>query len=285
MRMAGCLRFSTTEIQNNRSYKTLYQLTKKGLLEEVRIVNPENNVALRTTTYAYKKGNLSQTSQVQGNTTIEKTYVYDKQDRIVEVETVQNGNISLNEYYEYDGEGRRSKISRKLASSGQLKVASTFTYEVLEGKKVTIEKRNTAQGEYEILRTTDLSNNRDIKEETTKISANQKGWRDQVYADDNQGNWIKGEVVDDNFGRSRLVLRKITYKDNIVTGRIAMQSPEDDRGQFLRRGTNKQLAINGKNSIHRLTHVDSELQRQTILYRQFVHVGKSQRLHGYIEYE
>lgn len=236
----------TDDLNSKQQYKTVYTLDKKGLLEQMQIVNPTNNLALQTTTYDYKKGLLQSTTQTQGPNTVVKNYTYDKKDRLIEVEVSQNGTVRLNEYYELDDKDRRTKISRKVPGQDAISVASTFTYEEKEGKLITVEKRNTDQGEFEITKVTDLSSNRDLTESSKKISTNQQGEQRQVFVDDASGNWIKAEVIDDQGGRSRLVLRKITYANGETTGRDMLVSEEDDRGQFLRKGYQKQMAVNGK---------------------------------------
>ena len=233
-------------VTNNQTYKYVYTVDKKGLLTEMKIVNPSNNLALQTTSYEYKKGLVTKTTQVQSPNSVEKTYEYDNNDHLIAMEVKQNGTIQLNEYYEVDSEGRRTKLSRKLPTQAEQSVVSTYTYETKDGQLITKEKRSTDQGEYEITKYTDVASKRDLREETKKVSTSQQGFNNQIFEDDERGNWIKGEVIDDQFGRSRLVLRKIIYADGTETGRTAMKSPEDDRGQFFRKYTQMQLAVNGK---------------------------------------
>lgn len=233
-------------VTNNQTYKYVYTLDKKGLLEEMKIVNPSNNLALQTTSYEYKKGLVTKTTQVQSPNSVERTYEYDNYDNLISVEVKQNGTVQLNEYYELDAEGRRTKISRKLPNQAEASVASTFTYEAKDGQLITKEKRNTEQGEFEIIKYTDVASKRDLREETKKISTGQQGTNNQIFEEDEQGNWIKGEIIDDQFGRSRLIIRKIIYADGTETGRTSMKSPDDDRGQFIRKYAQMQLAINGK---------------------------------------
>ena len=233
-------------ITNNQTYKYVYSLDKKGLLTEMKIVNPSNNLALQTTSYEYKKGLVSKTTQVQSPNSVERTYEYDNNDHLISVEVKQNGTVQLNEYYEVDAEGRRTKLSSKLPTETQPKIVSTYTYEVIDGELITTEKRNTDQGEFVIVKYTDQASKRDLLEQTTRVSNGQKGTNRQVFEDDERGNWIKGEIIDDQFGRGRLVIRKITYTDGLETGRTEMKSPEDDRGQYIRKYTQMQLAVNGK---------------------------------------
>lgn len=264
-RLSSILSFN---VSNNQQYKYVYTLDKKGLLTEMKIVNPANNLALQTTTYDYKKGLVEKTTQVQGPNTVEKVYEYDNKDHLISVEVKQNGTLQLTEYYEVDDEGRRIQLSRKMTNEENASIISTYSYEVREGQRITIEKRNTDQGEYEITKYTDLSNERDLLEETKKVSTGQKGHQNQLFVDDERGNWIKAEVLDEQFGRSRLVIRKIIYADGTETGRTEMESAKDDRGQFIRKYSQMQLAVNGKiasngaaydipNSKDRLTYVAS----------------------------
>lgn len=237
---------STQNLQNNQLYKTVYELSKKGLLEQMKIVNPNNNLALQTTSYEYKKGLLVQTTQVQGPNTVVKNYAYDKKDRLIQVEVKQNGTLSLTEYYELNEEGLRTKISRKLPADTEAKVSSSFTYEEKDGQRTSIEHRYTEQGEFKITKLTDVKTKRDLSEKTEKLGTTQQGVNRQLFLNDEQGNWIRGEVLDEQFGRARLVLRKITYADGMVTGRGEMLFPDDYRAQYIRKYNQQQLAINGK---------------------------------------
>ena len=216
------------------------------MLQEVKIVNPNNNSALRTTSYEYKKGNLAKTTQTQGTNTVVKNYSYNKQDELVAVEVWQNGELSLNEYYELDGEGRRTKISRKLPDQAETKVTSTYTYTTADGKLTSVENRFTDQGEFVITKVLQESNKRDISELTKRVSDGQQALNQQFFEDDAQGNWVKGEVIGDQYSRSRLVLRKITYTDGTTSGREKLTFPDDYHAQFIRQYSQKQVAVNGK---------------------------------------
>ncbi len=236
----------TENLKNNQSYKTTYKLNKKGRLEQMQIVNPDNNLALQTTDYEYKKGLLVKTTQTQGANNVVKNYSYDNQKRLTSVEVLQNGSLSLTEYYELDSEGRRTKISRKLPADNALKVTSTFTYTSKEGKLTTVENRQTNQGEYKITKVRDEATKRDESEHTQKVGTSQQGISRQLFANDGYGNWIKGEVLDQQHSRPRLVLRKITYANDSVTGRDELLFPDDYHAQFFRKYSQKQVAVNGK---------------------------------------
>ncbi len=236
----------TENYQNNQSYKTVYTLSKKGQLEKIEILNPSNNLVLRITDYSYKKGLLIKTSQVQGTNTLVKNYTYDNKKRLTQVEVSQNGTQSFIEYYELDDQDRRTKISRKLANETETKVASTFKYENKDSQLITVENRHTNQGEFKITKVLNEANRRDISETTVKVSTNQQGINRQLFEDDQQSNWIKGEVIDDQFGRSRLVLRRFSYSDGTSTGRDKLEFPNDYYGQYIRQYSNKQVAVNGK---------------------------------------
>lgn len=236
----------TENLKNNQSYRTTYKLNKKGRLEEMQIVNPDNNLALQTTDYEYKKGLLVKTTQTQGANNVVKNYSYDNQKRLTSVEVLQNGSLSLTEYYELDGEGRRTKISRKLPADAAPKVTSTFTYTSKDGKLTTVENRQTNQGEYKITKIRDEATKRDESELTQKVGTNQQGISRQLFVDDAYGNWIKGEVLDQQHSRPRLILRKITYANDSVKGRSELLFPDDYHAQFFRKYSQKQVAVNGK---------------------------------------
>ncbi|GAB5524457.1 MAG: hypothetical protein Roseis2KO_23290 [Roseivirga sp.] len=236
----------TENLKNNQSYKTTYVLNKKGLLQQMQIVNPGNNLALQTTDYAYKKGLLVKTTQIQGPNSVVKNYSYDNQKRLTGVEVLQNGSLSLTEYYELDDEGRRVRISRKLPADAAPKVTSTFTYTSKDGKLTTIENRQTNQGEYKITKLQDEATKRDESEHTQKLGTDQQGTNRQLFVDDAYGNWIKGEVLDQQYSRSRLVLRRITYANDSVTGRDKLLFPDDYQAQYYRKYSQKQVAVNGK---------------------------------------
>lgn len=68
----------------------------------------------------------------------------------------------------------------------------------------------------------------------------------QFFEDDENGNWVKGEIIGDQYSRSRLVLRRFTYSDGTVSGRIEMKFPDDYHAQFVRQYSQKQVAINGQ---------------------------------------
>ena len=236
----------TENYQNNQRYKTIYTLNKKGLLTQTQIINPSNNLALRTTSYEYKKSILIKTIQTQGANTIVKNYTYNKKGQLVAVEVKQNGTLSLNEYYELDDENRRTKISRKLPNDTEAKVSATFNYELKDGKLISTENRNTDNGRFVITKTTVAENRRDISEVTKRVSDGQQATNLQFFEDDEKGNWIKGEVIADQYSRSRLVLRKFTFFDDTESGRVEMKFPDDYHAQFIRRYSQKQVAVNGK---------------------------------------
>lgn len=236
----------TENFKNNQSYKTTYELDKKGRLERMQIVNPGNNLALQTADYDYKKSLLVKTTQTQGPNSVVKNYSYDNQKRMVAVAVLQNGNLSLTEYYELDSEGRRVKVSRKLPADAETKVSSTFAYTSKEGKLTMVENRLTAQGEYKITKVRDELTKHDEQEHTQKVGTNQQGTTRQLFEDDAFGNWVKGEVLDQQYTRSRLVLRRIVYANDSVTGRGELLFPGDYQAQYLRKYSQKQVAVNGK---------------------------------------
>jgi hypothetical protein len=236
----------TKDLSQNQFYKALYKVDKKGLLQSVEIVNPDNNLALRTTSYEYKKGLLVKTTQVQGPNTLVKEYAYNKKDQLTEVKVSQNGTLSLTESYELNDDDLRTKISRLLPGETEARVASTFSYTEENGQRTSVENRFTEQGEFKITKVIDLATKRDLTETTQKVSTGQQGHNRQLFEDDANSNWIKGEVLDEQFGRPRLVLRKITYADGTVTGRENMLFPDDYRAQYIRKYSQKQIAVNGK---------------------------------------
>lgn len=236
----------TENLQNNQRYKTTYTLNKKGVLTQTQIINPSNNLALRTTKYEYKKSLLIKTTQTQGTNTIVKDYTYNKQDQLVAVEVKQNGTLSLNEYYELDDEDRRTKISRKLPADTEAKVSSTFKYERKGENLISTETRNTDQGQFIITKTMIAKSRRDISEVTKRVSDGQQATNRQFFEDDEKGNWVKGEVIGDQYSRSRLVLRKFTFFDRTESGRTKMKFPDDYHAQFIRKYSQKQVAVNGQ---------------------------------------
>ena len=236
----------TQDFQNGRNYKSVYNLNKKGLLSSIDIINSANNLILRSTNYEYKKGLLTKTTQTQDVNTLTKNYSYNKKEQLIQVEVYQNGSLSLSEFYELDDEDRRTKISRKLANETEVKVISTFTYRSKDGKLISVENRNTEQGKFNITKTMLASSRRDVNEVTKRVSDGQKSTNRQFFEDDENGNWVKGEVIGEQYSRSRLVLRKLTYANGKETGRLKMNFPEDYHAQFIRQYNQKQVAINGK---------------------------------------
>ncbi|GEM_PF-1955543 len=235
----------TEDYNNKQSYKTVYTVDKKGVLQKVQVLNPANNLALRTSDYEYKKGLLVKTTQSQGTNSITKNYSYNKSDQLIKVEVLQNGALTFEEYYELDAEGRRTKVSRMLTTDVAPKVISTFTYESTDGFLTIVENRATEQGDFVITKTRDETSNRDISEVTKRVSDGAVGTSRQFFQEDNQGNWIKGEVIGDQDTRSRIVLRKITYANGTTTGREKVAFPEDYHAQYIRQYSQKQVAVNG----------------------------------------
>ena len=226
-------------------YLYTYQLNKKGLLEQVKITNATNNQTIRTTDYEYKKNQLVKTTQVQGTVTFVRDYSYDKNGHLIKVVATENGTLKGEETYEVDSEGRRTKKSQKLPTDTEAKTLSTFTYKTENGKEVKTENRDVNGVKYEIVVTKDLNTDRNLKETTKNLSNSQSGHNDFLYEEDAKGSWIKGEIIDNQFSRSRLILRKITYSDGEVGGRTKMVSPDDDRAQYIRQYSQSQVAVNG----------------------------------------
>lgn len=226
-------------------YRYKYTVDKKGLLEQEKIVNAANNETVRTTDYSWKKGLLVKTTQVQGTVTLEKTYTYNKDGYLTGVDAVENGSLKGAELYEIDAQGRRLKTSLKLPADTEAKTVSIFSYSTEGGQEKRTEIREVNNVSYKIVTVKDLLRNRDIEEQTTNQSNNQSGFKKLSYAEDEQGSWFKGEIIDNQFGRSRLVLRKITYADGTVTGRNEV-IPEDHHARYFRRYTQFQVVLNGK---------------------------------------
>ena len=239
------LSIDTEDYSADLKYKTTYGFRKKGLLEQIKIVNSTNDSTLRTTDYTYKKGVLATTNQIQGVNSTLKNYIFNSNKQLTGVEVLENGALSLAETYEVDAEGRRTKFSRKLPNEEVFKAISTYTYKVDKDNIVTVENRNTDQGAFEITQRKQVSNERVTKETTKKIADGQQGFNSQLYVDDEFNNWVKGEVIDNQFSRSRLVLRKITYFDGKTTGRFVMNF-EDDRAKYFRQNSQFQVLLNGR---------------------------------------
>lgn len=226
-------------------YRYTYKLSKKGLLEEEKIVNAVNNETVRITTYAYKKGKVVSTTQVQGTVTFVKNYSYNKKGFLIQMEAIENGTSKGVEIYEVDEKGRRTLNSQKLPTDEEAKTLSTFKYETQDNLEFKTEIRTVNGVQYEIVGTKDINTNRNLKETTNNLSDSKSGFNNLTYVDDVKGSWVKGEIIDNQFGRSKLILKKITYTDGTSTGRIEMK-PEDDRARYYRQNSKFQVIINGK---------------------------------------
>ncbi len=227
-------------------YRYTYTLNKKGKIDQEKIVNAANNQTVRTTSYSYKKGLLASTTQVQGTVTLVKKYLYNDDSYLTKVEVTENGSPKGEEIYRVDDQGRRTRTSQKLPDKEVASTISTFTYTQQDSIETKTEIRNVNGVKYEIVTTKDTNTDRNLKEVTKNMSNSQSGFNNLIYENDTKGSWIKGEVIDDNFGRSRLILKKITYADGTVTGHDEMVFPDDYRAQYIRKYSQKQVAINGK---------------------------------------
>ncbi len=226
------------------SYRYTYKLSKKGILEEEKIVNSANNQTVRTTTYTYKKGLLVTTTQVQGTVTFVKNYSYNKDGHMIKMEAIENGTAKGEEIYQVDEEGRQTRKSQKLPTEEVARTISTFTYSTEGNLETKTETRNVNNVKYEIVVIKDLNTERNLKETNKNLSNSKSGFSNSLFVDDEKGSWTKGEVLDNGHGRPRLVLRKITYQDGSSTGRTYM-APEDDRAQYYRQSNDFQVLING----------------------------------------
>lgn len=226
-------------------YKYTYKLSKKGVLQEEKIINAANNETVRTTSYAYKRGRLISTTQVQGTVTFVKKYSYDKNDHIIKVEAIENGAAKGEEIYQVDEQGRRLRNSQKLPTEEAARMISIFTYATEGNIETKTETRNVNNVKYEVVVTKELDTNRNIKETTKNLSNSKSGFNKFLFQDDEKGSWVKGEIIDNQFGRSKLILKRITYTDGTSTGRIEMM-PEDDRARYYRQNSKFQVIINGK---------------------------------------
>jgi len=227
------------------SYKYTYKLSKKGVLQEEKIVNATNNETVRTTTYTYKKSLLATTTQVQGTVTFEKNYSYNKNGHLIKMESIENGSPKGEEIYQVDEEGRRTRKSQKLPTEEVARMISSFTYTTEANLETKMEIRSVNGVNYKILSIKNLETQRNLEETTINLSDSKTGFNRLFYADDEKGSWVKGEITDNQFGRSRLTLRKITYSDGISAGRIEMM-PEDNRARYFRQNGKFQVLINGK---------------------------------------
>lgn len=236
---------SRTVHSSGQKYLYTYKLSRKGILEEEKIVNAANNETVRITTYDYKKGNLIKTTQVQGTITFVKNYSYNKSGHLIKMEAIENGTSKGEEIFNVDDKGRRIQFSQKQPGQETAKPISTYTYAIEGEFEIKTEIRNVNGAKYEIVTTKDLNANRNIKETTKNLSNSESGFINSLYVEDENGTWIKGEMVDKQFGRSRLVLRKITYIDGTETGRLSMVA-EDARARYYRQNNQYQVLYNGK---------------------------------------
>ena len=237
---------SRDELLTGNKYEYTYELDKKGILDVEKIANGATKLNLRNTKYDYKKGLLSTTTQVQGLITSVKNYTYNDKDQLIQIEVLENGELKGVEYYEKDAENRITKTSQKLKGEDALKVISTFEYKDEGANEITAETRVTANGTFSITTLTNRTTKQQVQVTTKNLGSSQQSIVKYYYENDVKGSWIKGEVLDQQFGRSSLVLRKISYTDGQTTGRTEM-TPEDDRAQYVRQSYAQfQVAINGK---------------------------------------
>lgn len=227
------------------SYKYTYKLSKKGVLQEEKIVNAANNETIRTTTYAYKKGLLATTTQVQGTVTFVKNYSFNKNGHLMGMDGIENGTSKGEEIYQVDEEGRRTRSSQKTPSDEVAKIISNFTYATEGNLETKTEIRSVNDVNYKIVSIKDLETQRNLKETTINISNSQSSYNQSLFDEDEKGGWVKGEIVDNQFGRSRLVLRQISYIDGTVTGRTVM-SLNDARTRYFRQNDQFQVVYNGQ---------------------------------------
>lgn len=227
------------------SYKYTYKLSRKGFLGEEKIINAANNETVRTTTYDYKKGLLVSTTQVQGTVTFVKNYSYNKNGHLIKMVAKENGTSKGEEIYQVDEKGRRTRNSQKLPTEEVARTISTFSYTTEGNLETKTEIRNVNEGKYEIVVTKDIEKGRNLKETTKNLSDSKSSFNNFLFVNDQKGSWTKGEIIDNQFGRSRLILKKITYTDGAIAGRIE-RTPEDDLARYYRQNDKFQVIINGK---------------------------------------
>lgn len=232
-------------LSSSLSYLYTYKLNRKGLLEQEKIVNSANNETVRTTDYSYKKGLVVKTTQVQGTVTLIKNYTYDKKGHMVGIEAIENGTKKGQEFYKVDDQGRRTSYSQQLPTEEAARSISSFSYKTEGNIEVKTETRNVKGVKYEIVARKDLGANRTLKETTRNLSNNQSGFNNFIFESDEKGSWIKGEIIDNQFGRSRLKLRQITYSDGSITGRTKMIS-KDGHARYYRQNSQYQVLYNGR---------------------------------------
>ncbi|KYG78976.1 hypothetical protein [Roseivirga echinicomitans] len=236
---------SRDELLTGNKYEYTYELDKKGVLGVEKIANGATGLNLRNTKYDYKKGLLATTTQVQGLITTVKNYGYNDKDQLIETEVVEDEEVKGVVYSERDEQNRIIKTSQKLKGEEVVSVISTFEYKDEGVNEITAETRATVNGTFFITTLTDKTTKLKVQETTKNLGNNQQSVLKHYYESDAQGSWIKSEVLDEQFGRSSLVLRKITYADGQTTGRTEM-APEDNRAQYFRQYSNVSVAINGK---------------------------------------
>tara|TARA_R100000005_G_C5000467_1_gene207359 strand:+ start:600 stop:3638 length:3039 start_codon:yes stop_codon:yes gene_type:complete len=236
---------SRNELLTGNKYEYTYELDKKGILEVEKIANAATGLTLRTTKYDYKKGLLTATTQVQGLITTVKNYSYNDKDQLIETEVQENGEVKGIVYNERDAQNRITKTSQKLQGEEVVKVISTFEYKDGGANDITAETRATTNGTFSITTLTSRTTKLKVQETTRNLGNNQQSIVKHYFENDAKGSWVKSEVLDEQFGRSSLVLRKISYVDGQATGRTEM-TPEDDRVQYFRQYAKVSVAVNGK---------------------------------------
>ncbi|WP_323756779.1 hypothetical protein [Roseivirga sp.] len=240
------INISRDELLTGNKYSYTYELDKKGILEVEKIANGATGLNLRNTKYDYKKGLLATTTQVQGLITTVKNYTYNDKGQLIETEVAEDGEVKGVVYNERDAQNRITKTSQKLTGEEVARVISTFEYKEEGTNEITSETRATANGTFSIVTLTDKTTKLKVQETTKNLGNNQQSILKHYFENDAQGSWIKSEVLDQQFGRSSLVLRKISYADGQTTGRTDMTA-EDDRAQYIRQSSaQSSVAINGK---------------------------------------
>ncbi|MGW8121073.1 hypothetical protein ACV07N_00325 [Roseivirga echinicomitans] len=234
------------ELLTGKKLDYSYELDKKGNLLAEQVVDGTTGLTIRSAKYDYKKGLVATTTQVEDTTTTVKNYIYNGEDQIIEVEVIENGEVKGVLYNEWDEKNRIIKVSQKLSSRDTITVNSVFEYKEEGTNDVISETRTSSNERFLIVTLTDKVTELKVQESTKDLGNNQLNINNYYNVKDANGSWVKAEILNDQFTRINLVLRKITYADGQITGRTEMLR-EDDRAQYIRQSYSQaRVAYNGK---------------------------------------
>ncbi|MGW8121069.1 hypothetical protein ACV07N_00305 [Roseivirga echinicomitans] len=234
------------ELLTGNKFDYTYELDRKGALLVEKIANSATGLTVITKKCEYKNDLLISTTQVQDLISNVENFSYNDKGQLVGIEVLKNGNLIGNIYHERDEENRIIKIFQKLKDEETKRATSEFKYREEGDLEATDETRATENGTLSLITLYEKTTKRLVKETVKNLGNNHQTNVNKYYENDEKGSWVKSELLDDQFGRSSLVLRKITYSDGQITGRTEML-PEDDRAQYIRSSYDRfSVAVNGK---------------------------------------